>query len=60
MRNIVRVLLIDDHTLFRESLARLLDAELDVQVVSHYATISEAMQLLSNIVSGWIVVFCVP
>jgi DNA-binding NarL/FixJ family response regulator len=50
MRNIVRILLIDDHTLFRESLVRLLEAEPDVQVAGHCATMSEAMQLLSNIV----------
>jgi len=49
MNNLVRVLLIDDHTLFRESLVRLLEAEPDVQVVGHCATINQALQLLTKI-----------
>jgi two-component system, NarL family, nitrate/nitrite response regulator NarL len=48
MKNPVRVLLVDDHTLFRESLVRLLMGETDFQVAGHCATIAEAMQLLDN------------
>jgi DNA-binding NarL/FixJ family response regulator len=46
MNNPVRILLIDDHTLFRESLVRLLEAESDFQVVGHCAAIAEALRLL--------------
>jgi two-component system nitrate/nitrite response regulator NarL len=48
MEQPVRVLLVDDHTLFRESLVRLLTAETDFQVVEHCATAAEALQLLST------------
>jgi two-component system, NarL family, nitrate/nitrite response regulator NarL len=48
MNDPVRILLIDDHTLFRESLVRLLEVEPDFQVVGHCATIAQARQLLSN------------
>lgn len=50
MNNLVRILLIDDHTLFRESLVRLLEAEPGVQVVGHCATVKQALQLLNKIV----------
>lgn len=49
MNNPVRILLIDDHTLFRESLVRLLEAESDFQVVGHCAAIAEALRLLRMI-----------
>ena len=49
MNNPVRILLIDDHTLFRESLVRLLEAEFDFQVVGHCAAIAEALRLLRMI-----------
>jgi len=48
VNNPVRILLIDDHTLFRESLVRLLEVEPDFQVVGHCATIAQARQLLSS------------
>jgi len=45
------ILLVDDHTLFRESVARLLDSESDLKVVGSCATIEEAKQfLLDNLV----------
>lgn len=44
----VRLLLIDDHTIFRESLLRLLSAETGLQVVGHCSTISEARNILSE------------
>jgi DNA-binding NarL/FixJ family response regulator len=43
----VRVLLVDDHTLFHESLVRPLNAETYFQVVEHCATVAEALQHLS-------------
>ena len=49
MNDPVRILLVDDHTLFRESLVRLLEAEPDVRVAGHCATIHETLQLLRNI-----------
>lgn len=48
MTNPVRLLLIDDHTLFRESLVRLLEVVPGYQVVAHCASIAEAMKLLAN------------
>ena len=50
MNDLVRILLVDDHTLFRESLVRLLEAEPDVQVVGHCAVILQAVQLLNEII----------
>jgi hypothetical protein len=38
----VRVLLVDDHTVFRESLLRLLAREPDLEVVGHCATVAKA------------------
>ena len=48
MNNPIRILLIDDHALFRESLVRLLEMEPDFQVVAHGATIAEALQLINS------------
>jgi len=50
MTESVRILLIDDHTIFRESLFRLLDGEPGLQVVGHCATIAEARQIISDTV----------
>src|SRR5215470_5489771 len=44
----VRILIVDDHSLFRESVARLLNAEPDFQVVADCGTIREALQVISN------------
>ena len=44
----VRILLLDDHALFRESVARLLGAEPGLQVVAHCGTIEEALQVLGQ------------
>jgi len=48
MNDPVRIMLIDDHALFRESLVRLLEAEPDFQVVAHCATVAEARRLLNR------------
>ncbi len=44
----VRVLLVDDHTLFRESVARLLSAEAAIQIVADCGTIDQAYSILKN------------
>ena len=44
----IRILLIDDHALFRESVVRLLDAERDFDVVGHYGSIQEAIATLKQ------------
>lgn len=43
---VVRILLVDDHALFRESVARLLAAEQDFEVVAHCGTTDEAARFL--------------
>jgi DNA-binding NarL/FixJ family response regulator len=40
-----RILLVDDHTLFRESLRRLLEEETAYQVVAEVATVADAIEL---------------
>jgi len=42
----VRILLLDDHALFRESVSRLLSVEPGFDVVAHCGTIEEALQVL--------------
>lgn len=42
----VHILLLDDHTLFRESASRLLAAEPGFEVAAHCGTIAEALQIL--------------
>ena len=44
----VRILLLDDHALFRESVGRLLAAEPGFEVIAHCGTIEEAMQVLQR------------
>jgi two-component system, NarL family, nitrate/nitrite response regulator NarL len=43
-----RLLLVDDHILFREGLSRLLASESDFQVVGHCGTSSDALQILQK------------
>ena len=45
----IRILLIDDHSLFRESLVRLLEREAGLEVVAHCATVAEAWQALATV-----------
>jgi DNA-binding NarL/FixJ family response regulator len=42
----IRLLLLDDHVLFRESLSRLLESEPDFEMSGHCGTSSEALELL--------------
>jgi len=39
----IRLMLVDDHTLFREGLARLLEAENGLQLVGHFSAAAEAL-----------------
>ena len=48
MPAITRILLIDDHSLFREAIARLLGGEPDFQVVGECATVEEGISLLQE------------
>jgi DNA-binding NarL/FixJ family response regulator len=43
---LTRILLIDDHTLFREAIARLLGREGDFEIVGECATVDESMVVL--------------
>ena len=45
-QGVIRILLLDDHALFRESVGRLLNAEPGLDVVAHCGTIAEALQIL--------------
>jgi DNA-binding NarL/FixJ family response regulator len=42
----IRLLLLDDHVLFRESLSRLLASEEDFEMAGHCGTVSEALEML--------------
>src|SRR5258708_30638175 len=44
----IRLLLLDDHTLFRESLSRLLDAEPDFEMVADCSSVEQAIGILKN------------
>jgi DNA-binding NarL/FixJ family response regulator len=42
----IKILLLDDHALFREGLSRLLDSEPDLEMRAHCATLKEATEIL--------------
>jgi DNA-binding NarL/FixJ family response regulator len=44
----IRILIVDDHTLFRESVARLLAAEPDFVIAGHCASADEALRLVAE------------
>jgi DNA-binding NarL/FixJ family response regulator len=48
MEHKIRLLLVDDHTLFREGLARLLEAESGLELVGHVASGDDALGLLEQ------------
>jgi DNA-binding NarL/FixJ family response regulator len=48
MRTPISILLIDDHSLFRESLVRLLEVESDIRMVAHCAGVSDALAILNR------------
>jgi DNA-binding NarL/FixJ family response regulator len=48
MEQQIRILLIDDHSLFRESLSRLLEAEPDFRIVATCAGVREALGVLDR------------
>lgn len=43
----IRILLVDDHSLFRESLSRLLQAEPDLKIVDTCATATAALEIIT-------------
>src|ERR1700683_4285797 len=44
----IRILLVDDHSLFRESLSRLLQTESDFRIVGSCATVGQALQVING------------
>jgi DNA-binding NarL/FixJ family response regulator len=44
----IRILLVDDHGLFRESLSRLLQAETDIEIAGTCASVGEALAVLDR------------
>jgi DNA-binding NarL/FixJ family response regulator len=48
MEQQIRILLVDDHSLFRDSLGRLLEAEPDFRIVETCATVSEAFAVIDR------------
>jgi DNA-binding NarL/FixJ family response regulator len=45
---IIRILILDDHTLFREGLSRLLESEPDLQIAARSASVDESIEILGN------------
>jgi len=44
--NKIKILLVDDHALFREGLSRLIESERDFEMVAHCASVGEATNIL--------------
>ena len=44
----IRVLIVDDHTLFRESLSRLLEADTECKIVGACASVEEALRIVGK------------
>src|SRR5438105_4429459 len=45
---VIKVLLVDDHAMFREGLARMLATEQDLEVIGEVSSASEALALLNS------------
>jgi DNA-binding NarL/FixJ family response regulator len=48
MNKQIRVLIVDDHTLFRESLSRLLEADTECKIIGACATVEEALKIVAR------------
>ena len=48
MNRQTRVLIVDDHTLFRESLSRLLESETDCRIVGTCASVDDALKIIRH------------
>ena len=48
MKSPIRLLLVDDHSLFRESLVRLLEAEQDLTIAAQCESVPKAREILAN------------
>src|SRR5579864_8705731 len=46
--NKIRILLVDDHTLFREALKRWLESEPDLEMAAHCASAGKAAEILAQ------------
>lgn len=44
----IRILIVDDHTLFRESLSRLLEADAEYKIVGTCASVQEALRIVAR------------
>ena len=44
--NTIKILLVDDHTLFREALSRWLEGEPDLEMAAHCASVDDALEIL--------------
>ena len=44
----IRILIVDDHTLFRESLSRLLEADINCEVAGECSSVEEALVIIAN------------
>jgi DNA-binding NarL/FixJ family response regulator len=47
MNKQIRVLIVDDHTLFRESLSRLLEADTECKIIGACASVEEALKIVA-------------
>jgi DNA-binding NarL/FixJ family response regulator len=48
MNKQIRVLIVDDHTLFRESLSRLLEADTECRIIGACASVEEAVRIVAE------------
>jgi DNA-binding NarL/FixJ family response regulator len=48
MNKQIRVLIVDDHTLFRESLSRLLEADTECKIIGACASVEEALKIVAR------------